>query len=77
MFLKSEMRDFILDRPVGFDIPGKLQEVAVFVQSSRRDFSFLLFFFQLFLADGMRCRLNQSGVYGYSFVDGQALGGKL
>jgi hypothetical protein len=42
MLLKSGMRDVILDRPVGFYTPGKLQEVAVFVQASRSGFSFLL-----------------------------------
>ena len=70
MLLKPKMWDIILDGPVGFNISGEFKGISVFIRFSRRCFSFLFFFFQLFLAYGMAGRFDQAGVDGYSFVDG-------
>ncbi len=42
VLLKSEMRFVIFDRPVRFQIPGKLFQVAVFIQLSLRCLSLFL-----------------------------------
>jgi len=70
MFLQTIVRFIILDRPVGFEIPGELKGTSVFVQFTRRCFSFLFFFFHLLFGYGMAGRLNQSSVNGYALVDG-------
>ena len=70
MFLEPEVGFVILDRPVRFEIAGKLKEVAIFIQLSLRSFSLFLFLLQFLLAKGMTGRLNQAGIDGYAFVDG-------
>jgi len=70
VLFKSEVGDIIFDCPVRFDIPGEFKGIPVFIQFSRRCFSFLFFFFQLFLAYGMAGRFDQTCVNGYAFVDG-------
>jgi len=41
MFLEPEVRDVILDRPVGFKVPGEFKRIAVLVHSTLRGQSFL------------------------------------
>jgi len=70
MFLQTVVRFIILDSPVGFKIPGEFKRVPLFIQLTRRGFSFLFFFFQLLFAHGMTDRLNQACVNGDAFVNG-------
>ena len=68
VLLKPIMRDIIFDRPIRFEIPGKLKKIPIFAQFPFGCFSFFSLF-QPVLADGMTGRLNQTGVNGYTFVD--------
>ncbi len=70
MFLKTEMRNIILDRPVGIQITRKLQGEPVLIQIACRSLSFLFFLFHFLFTDGMAGRLNQTGINGYALVDG-------
>ena len=70
MLFKSKVGAVVFDRPVRFEIAGEFKEVSIFIQFTRGCFSFLFFFFQLFLADGMTGGLNQAGVNSYALVDG-------
>ena len=69
MFLQTIVRFIILDSPVGFQIPGEFERFPLFIQFTRRCFSFLFFFFQLLFAYRMTSRLNQAGVNGDAFVN--------
>ena len=69
MFLQTIVRFIILNRPVGFEIPGELKVTSVFVQFTSRCFSFLFFFFQFLFGYGMAGRLNKAGVNGYALVN--------
>jgi hypothetical protein len=69
VLLEPEVRFVIFDRPVRFEFPGKLKEVAIFIQLTLGSFSLFLFFLQFLLAEGMTGRFNQAGIDGYAFVD--------
>ena len=77
MFLQTIMGFFIFHRPVRFEIPGKLARFPLFVQFALGGLSLLSFFLQLLGAEGMAGRLDQPGINGDAFVDGETLGGKL
>ncbi len=70
MLFETEVRPFILDHPVRFEVAGELKNIAVFIQLSLRSFSLFLFFLQLLLTEGMAGRFNPAGIDDYAFVDG-------
>jgi hypothetical protein len=73
MFLQPEVRGIIFDHPVGFEIAGELQWFAVFIMLSFLGLAVIALFFQLVVAQGAACRLDQSGIHGNAFVDGEPL----
>jgi hypothetical protein len=77
MFLQSVVGFVILDNPVGVQITRELKVIPVLVYLSLRGLSFFSLFLNLLIADRVTGRLNQSGINGYAFIDGQALSGKL
>ena len=70
MLFQTKKRFVVLDRPVGIEIAGKLHRLSPLIQVALRRLSFDLFFFQFVLADGMTCRLHQTGIDGNAFIDG-------
>ncbi len=70
MLFQTKVRLVVLDGPVGIEIAGKLHRLSELIQVALRRFLFALFFFQFVLAEGMTCRLHQTGINGNAFIDG-------
>ena len=70
MLFQTKVGFIILDRPVGIEIAGKLHRLSQLIQISLRRLSFDPFFPQFVLAEGMTCRLYQTGIDGNAFIDG-------
>ena len=70
LLFQAKERFVVLDRPVGIEIARKFHRLSEPIQAALRRFSFDLFFPQLVLADGMTCRLHQTGIDGNAFIDG-------
>jgi hypothetical protein len=73
MLLQPEVRGLIFDPPVGFEIAGELQRFAVFIMVPFLGLAVLRCSFQLVVAPGAACRLDQAGIHGNAFVDGEPL----
>jgi len=73
MFFEPEVRGVIFDHPVGFEIPGELQRLAVFIALALFGAAASALFFQLVVAQGTAGGLDQSGIDGNALVDGKPL----
>ncbi len=76
VLIESIMKNAFLDDPVRIQITRKLKEISVLVQLPFRGLSLLPLLLDLFVADGVAGGLNQAGIHGYPFVDGQPLPGE-
>jgi len=59
MLLQAKVSDVILNRPVRFPVAGKFQWLSIFINFAFRRFTLVFFFFQSFIAELGRSRLNQ------------------
>jgi len=65
------------NRPIRLQNTGELKVIPVLIDFAFRHLLFQFLFLQSFITELMRSRLNQMGINGYSFVDGQSFGCKL
>jgi hypothetical protein len=73
MFLQPKVRGIIFDYPVGLEITGELQRLAVFIVLPLFGLAVFAVFFQLVVAQGAAGGLDQAGVHGNALVDGKPL----
>ena len=73
MLLQAKVSDVILNRPVRFPVAGKFQWLSIFINFAFRRFTLVFFFFQSFIAERGRSRLNQPGINGNTFIYGYPL----
>jgi hypothetical protein len=73
MFFEPKVRGIIFNRPVGFQIPGELKRIALFIPLALFTVAVFALLFQLILTQGATGRLNQAGIHGNALVDGKPL----
>ena len=73
MFLQTKVGDIIFNRPVGFQVPGELKRIALFIPLALFTVAVFALLFQLILTQGSTGGLNQAGIHGNALVDGKPL----
>ena len=77
MLFDSEVRLFVLYRPVAFHIARKLQWLAILILLAFLGIAMRAFLFQLIIAKRSTGGLYQAGVHGHALIDGKPLGLEL
>ena len=73
MFLQPEVRGIIFDHPVGFEVPGELKRLAIFIPLTLISLTVFALLFQLIVAQRPAGGLDQAGIHGNALVDGKPL----
>ena len=73
MFLQSKVRSIVFYGSIGFQVAGELQRFAVFIMVPFIGLAVIALLFQLVVAQGATGRLDQAGIHGNAFVDGEPL----